>query len=239
MRLLLFPLFCFGFCLLGASPGHAQRVILEGITVQFTNHTGKISLPAQATFINNTRVPALFRTTSLAPGSADGNTTSTGFAINFDLIQPDLPRHAFSAGFSQFRLETALYLQTEEVPFMLESSNEYFLVRAGYRYRLRSQRRLSISAGPMIEYGFPVSAMTSEGLGDGFAAGGTEFFAREAGLWIISVPFVLRLKLARSVALKLDTRPSFLLTKLDGTAVQTFMRGGSLAFQFRLRGGAR
>ena len=221
------------------STGHAQRVRLEGITVQFTNHSGTSSLPSQTSFINNTREPALFRTAALIPVAADGNTTASGFAINFDLTPIEQPRHVFNVGFSQYRLETALYFQPEGTPFIVESSNEYFLLRAGYRYRLRPQRRLSLSAGPMIEYGFPISATTSESIGSSFADGGTEFFAREAGLWMFSVPFVLRIKLAGAVALKLDSRPAFLLTRLDGTGIKTFMQGGSLAFQFRLRGGER
>ncbi len=239
MKLLLLLLVSLGCCLSSASPGFAQRVDLEGITVQFTNHSGTTSLPSQAAFINNTREPALFRTAALNPAEADGNTTASGFAVNFDLTRPERPQHVFNVGFSQYRLETALYFQPEGTPFIVESSNEYFLLRAGYRYRLRSQRRLSLSAGPMIEYGFPVSAMTSEGIGASFAEESAEFFARESALWMLSVPFVLRIKLAGAVALKLDSRPAFLLTKLDGTGVRTFMQGGSFAFQFRLRGGDR
>ena len=220
-------------------PVAAQRIQLEGISIYSGGQSGLAALPPYAAFINATRAPELFRGAGREDAVTDGTTTLSNLAIDFDFGIADRQRHAFSAGFARQTLHTTLYAMPTADSLTpgidLTSANEYFSFRGGYRYRLRPRRKVSVFAGLAVEVGTPVSALSTESIASDSLDHENRFFARRAGLFAITIPLGLRIKLTKATHLSLALNSSRLWTRLDGNRVTANLFGLGIGLQFRFR----
>ena len=219
----------------------AQRVRLEGVSVSSGGRSGTAALPPYADFINATRDPVLFRGATRQDAVADGTTSLSNLALDFDFSVQGRQRHAFSAGFARQALTTTLYAMSAADSLSpgidLTSTNEYFILRSGYRYRLWPKGRISVFAGLSVEVGTPVSALSKETVsvaGDSLAHENA-FFARRSGLFAVRLPVGIRVKLTNTTRFSFALNPSRLWTRLDGNRVTANLVGSSIGLQFRFR----
>ena len=198
-----------------------------------------MALPSYADFINATKAPELFRSASREDAVVDGTTALSNLAIDFDFSFVGRARHAFSVGFARQTLDATLYTLSAADSLApgidLTAANEYFSFRGGYRYRLRPKGRVSVFAGLAVEAGTPVSALSRETVAGDSLDHQNQFFARRSGLFAVTLPVGLRIKLTRASHLMLALTPSRLWTRLDGNRVTANLFGMGIGFQFRFR----
>ncbi|MBO6792895.1 MAG: hypothetical protein JJ895_03210 [Balneolaceae bacterium] len=219
----------------------AQSIQVKGIEIYGQELSGMEDLGSLESSISNTRNPLLFKTKGLAETEEKSQQYSTGFSIDFHLINPKKQTHEYILGIQAGQIESyftsAALIEYDSLAAntSIRNVSEFFNLKAGYQRVFRSEKKLKLTAGGVITLGFPVSSTTYQTINTELYSDTFQFFGKQSASIGLSVPLSARLKVVRNVSIALTSRPTFMLHNADGNLSTTLFRGTTLSLHFKLR----
>lgn len=220
---------------------NAQTIEVKGIEIYGQNLSATDDLGVLSALIANTKNPAFFKTNGLVEFEEESRQYANGFTIDFQLMINENSSNEYIIGIHAGNIET-YFGTTASIQFDSLAANtsvlnksEYFRLHAGYQRVFRTNKKLKFTVGGILNFGIPVSSITTQKINTEFFPETYQFFGKQSPLIGLSVPLSARLKLVRNVSISLTSRPTFTSHRADGNRSSTVFQGTHLSLHFRLR----